>query len=1018
MKWRCIGPYRGGRVTAVAGVPDQPLLFYLGATGGGVWKTEDGGLSWIPISDGYFKTGSVGAIAVAESDTSVIYVGMGECSIRNGISYGDGVYKSQDSGKTWKHVGLNNSQHIARIRIHPQNPDLVYIASLGHIYDPSKDVGIFRSQDGGKSWQQILYLNDNTGAVDLAMDYRNPRILYAAMWQMRMTPWRIYSEAPGSGLYRTTDSGDTWVELKNGLPKGPKGRIGVAVSPVNPNRVWALIEAEDGGLFRSDDGGESWKLLNNESPLRVRHCYYTHIYADTLDPDTVYVLTSPFFKSVDGGKTFHSIPQPHGDNHDLWIDPKNSRRMINGNDGGANITFNGGESWTRLDNQATAQIYHVTTDNQFPYRVYGSQQDSTTISLPSRLTSGTLVPDMYSVAGGESGYIAVHPKNPNISYAGSMWGLLTRYDHSTKEIREISVWPEKPMGHALAELKYRFNWTFPMIISPHDPSTIYVGANVLLKSTDEGQSWAVISPDLTRNDKNKQRGNVMGLTYCTIFAVSESALQKDLIWVGSDDGLVHLTKDGGESWQNVTPEIMPLWSRVSIIEPSPHDSASAYLAVNRFDLGDNKPYIYKTNDYGKSWKPITRGIAEDAFVRVVREDPKRRGLLYAGTETGVYISFDDGEDWQSFQLNLPVVPVHDMTVKEDDLVIATHGRSFWILDDLTPLHQLTEELLSSKASLFEPRDAYRMRNLGTVSGGRIGQNPPAGVVVCYYFSDVPRQDFTLEFLDAEGNAIKRFMHKENAKEELPAERGINRFEWDMRYPDATNIIGGSKTLFYNGGIRGPEAVPGTYQVRLKIGEQALTKSFQIKKDPRISATQQDLKEQFDFLMKIRDQLSATHEAANQILDIHKKLEVIIKKVEGYETEKNIASRAKDLDEKLASVLNSLVATNIRVKPDLRFQIFSDLAYGHYSPFAYFTPVLKLNARMANIQSAVADSYTKPTNQCYENFKELSAQLDIQLSKLRGIVEKDIPELNKLIHAQGVLAISIPKAKSGELRDPN
>lgn len=1016
MKWRCIGPYRGGRVTAVTGVTGQPLVYYFGATGGGVWKTEDAGLTWRPISDGYFKTGSVGALAVAESDPNIIYAGMGETSIRNDISYGDGVYKSEDAGKTWKHMGLQDSRHIARIRIHPLNPDVVYVASLGHIYGPSSETGVFRSKDGGETWQRILYVNDYTGAVDLSMDIHNPCIIYAGMWQIKMTPWGIYSKGPGSGLYKTTDGGKTWAELKNGLPKGQKGRIGVAIYPVNPDRVWALIEADDGGLFSSDDGGETWRLINNDSPLRVRHSYYTHIYADPLDPDTVYVLTTPFLKSVDGGKTFHSIPQPlHRDNHDLWIDPKDNMRMINGNDGGANITFNGGKSWTRLDNQPTAQMYHVTTDNQIPYRVYGAQQDNTTISVPSRMTGRMIVPDMYPVAGGESGHIAVHPENPAVSYGGAMWGFFTRYNHSTKEIRDISIWPEKPMGLTAAEMKYRFNWTFPILLSPHDSGTLYAAANVLFKSTDEGQGWEVISPDLTTNDESKQQHGVMSQIYCTIFAVCESPVQKDLIWVGSDDGLVHLTKNGGKEWQNVTPKIMPPWSRVSIIEASPHDSASAYLAVNRFDLDDNNPYIYRTNDYGKSWKLITKGIAEDAFVRVVREDPKRRGLLYAGTETGVYVSFDDGENWQSLQLNLPVVPVHNMVVKDDDLIAATHGRSFWILDDLTLLHQLDEDVLSSKAHLFKPRDTYRMRSLGTYRGAPIGQNPPSGVVVHYYLNDVPEEKVTLEFLGPEGEMIKRFSHKKNTKEEIPAERGMNRFEWDIHYPDARDVKGGSTTLFFNGGIRGPIAAPGTYHVRLSVGDkQVETQSFQIKKGPRISATQQDLKEQFNLLIKIRDKLSAAHDAVNQILNTHQELQFILQQVKGKENEKIILNRVSGLKEKLADFLNSLVATNIRENLDLNFEIFSDLSYDHYAPFTYFAPTLKLNARLANIQSAVAGSDMKPTQQCYENYEVLSAELDIHFTELKKVMEKDIPELNRFLREQGVPAIPVQKIKEEKL----
>ena len=841
MKWRSIGPYRGGRVTCVTGVPGQPLVYYFGATGGGVWKTEDAGLTWNNISDGYFKTGSVGAIAVASSDPNVIYVGTGESCLRNDISPGDGVYKSEDAGKTWKNIGLSDSKHISRIRIHPEDPDLVYVAVLGHVSGINKERGIFRSKDGGQTWEKILFVDQQTGASDLSMDPTTPRILYAGMWQVNLTPWGIYSRGPGSGLYKSTNGGDNWVKLTEGLPKKTMGRIGIAVSSVKPDRVFSIIEAEDGGLFRSENGGKTWLLINDDFQLRHRPAYYTHVYADTQDADTVYVLILPFLKSVDGGKTFQRIIVPHGDNHDLWIAPEDNKRMINGNDGGTNVSFNGGKSWTRQDNQPTAQMYHVTTDNRFPYRVYGAQQDNSTISVPSRRTGRTVVPDMYPVAGGESGYIAVHPENPNISYGGSYWGFITRYDHSTKENREISPWPESPAGRPAAELKYRFYWTFPIVISPHDPNIIYAGSNVLFKSTNEGQSWEVISPDLTRNDKSKQQDGLVTQVYCTIFTVAESPLKKDLIWAGSDDGLVHITLDGGKNWQNVTPKEMPEWSRVSIIEASPHDAASAYFAANRFDLDDCMPYIFKTNDYGKTWKLITKGIPKGAFARVVREDPKRRGLLYAGTEIGVYVSFDDGESWQSLQINLPVVPIHDMVVKDDDLVAATHGRSFWILDDLTPLQQLTDKIVSSKFYLFKQRDTYRAQ----------GYN----AVIHYYLKDKPEKETTLDFLDAEGEEIKSFKPKQ-------ASPGINRFEWDMRYPDAIGVKGGS--LIYGGSLRGPVAVPGTYQVRLTVDSESFTKSFEIKKDPRIEVTKEDLQKQFDLLIKIRDRLRDTHKAVNQI----------------------------------------------------------------------------------------------------------------------------------------------------------
>ncbi|RMD86519.1 MAG: glycosyl hydrolase [Calditrichaeota bacterium] len=770
MEWRNIGPYRGGRSVAVAGHPDQPYTFYFGATGGGVWKTEDGGLTWFNISDSLFQTGSVGAIAVAESDPNVIYVGMGEACIRGNVSPGDGVYKSEDGGKTWKHLGLAETQTIARIRIHPENPDLVYVAALGHVFGPNPERGVFRSKDGGKTWEKVLYKNDRTGAIDLAMDPNNPRVLYAALWEAYRTPWSLNSGGPGSGLYKSTDGGDTWEELTDnkGMPKGIKGRIGVTVSPAQPDRVWAIIEAEHGGVFRSDDGGKTWRRLNGDRNLRQRAWYYSHIFADPKDPETVYVLNVRFHKSTDGGKTFTTtIRVPHGDNHDLWIDPNNPLRMISGNDGGAIVTYNGGKSWTEED-FPTAQFYHVTVDNQFPYRVYGAQQDNSTISIPSRTSSfGIGREHWYSVGGGESGYVAVRPDDPNIVYAGSYDGYLTRYDHRTRQAQNIQVWPENPMGAGAAELKYRFQWTFPIVISPHDPNVLYVAGNHVFKSTDEGMSWEVISPDLTRNDKSKQQPSGGPITkdntsveyYCTIFALAESPLKEGLIWAGSDDGLIHVTRDGGKHWNNVTPKNLPEWSLISIIEPSPHDPGTAYVAATRYKLDDFKPYIFKTSDYGKSWKLITRGIPEDEYTRVVREDPHRRGLLYAGTERGVYVSFDDGEHWQSLQLNLPHVPIHDMVIhpREKDLVVATHGRSFWILDDLTPLYQISDEVAQSDVYLFDIRPTYRMRGFRFRRRGlSVGQNPPNGVVIYYTFKEKPDQEVTLEILDASGKLVKKF----------------------------------------------------------------------------------------------------------------------------------------------------------------------------------------------------------------------------------------------------------------------
>ncbi|MFC1782173.1 glycosyl hydrolase [Planctomycetota bacterium] len=974
MRWRNIGPSRGGRVTAVTGVADEPMVYYFGATGGGVWKTENAGITWRNVSDGYFKKGSVGAIAVADSNPNVIYVGMGESSLRNDISHGDGIYKSQDGGRTWKHMGLEDTHHTRRIRIHPENPNLVYVTALGHVYGPNEQRGVFRSKDGGATWEKVLFVDDKTGAIDLCMDAKNPNILYAGMWQVLYTPWARTSGGPGSGLYKSTDGGDSWTELTNGLPRGDKGRIGVAVSPVKPSRVWALIEAEDGGLYRSEDAGKTWSFISDYMHLLRRHDYYTHIYADTQDADTVYVLTSPFMKSVDGGRTWRNVRTPHSDNHDLWIAPENNMRMINGNDGGANVSFDGGGSWSRQDNQPTTQLYHVVTDNRFIYRVYGAMQDNGTISVSSRGGGRGGMSDTYSVAGGESGYIAVDPDDPDVTYGGSYWGRLSRYNHRTGERRDISILPELPGGRPGADLKYRFNWTFPIVISPHDSETIYVGAQVLFKSTDQGHSWQKISGDLTRNDEGKMVEGKLTHFYCTIFTVSESPLQKNLIWVGSDDGLVHMTRNGGKQWINVTPDEMPQWSRISIVESSPHRAGKAYLAVNRFDLDDYQPYIYKTNNYGKTWNLITNGIPEDDFVRVVREDPHRSGLLYAGTETGVYISFNDGENWQSLQLNLPAVPVHDLVVKDDDLVIATHGRAFWILEGLTPMRQTTDEVLSSAGYLFPPQTAYRAR----------GFEP----VVHYYLKETTREAVKLEFMDAKGNLINTFGGGGAVRSGGPGRgggagrsrvstaAGLNSFSWDMRYPDARGIKGGAYLM--GGSLRGPTAVPGTYQVKLTVGDKTITRSFEIKRDPRITTSLSDYQEQFDMLIAIRDTLSAAHDAVNQILDLKEEIDTSTAKIKDLQRAANIKKAGESLKSKLNAVLSELV--------ELRYTGFDDQT---------LVWPLKLNNRIASLQAS-AGTDTKPTRQCRDNFAELKVELDVLLKRLDQIMKKDVVAFRNLL----------------------
>lgn len=1011
LRWREIGPFRGGRVTAVAGVTAQPYVYYFGATGGGVWKTIDGGSSWTPVSDQYFKTGSVGAIGVAESDPNVVYVGMGEVPIRGNVSHGDGMYKSTDAGRTWKHTGLGDTRHIGRVRVHPKNPDLVYVAALGHIFGPNEQRGIFRSTDGGKNWQKVLYRNDKAGAVDLVLDPENPNNIYAGFWEVYRKPWTLESGGQGSGLFKSTDGGETWTEITRnpGLPRALVGKVGITVSPVNPDRLWAIIEADDGGVFRSDNGGRTWTKVNEQRSLRQRAWYYTRIYADTQNVDTVYVLNVSFGKSNDGGRTFTNISVPHSDNHDLWIAPNDSQRMINSNDGGANVTFNGGRSWTQ-QNQPTAQFYRVAVDNDFPYNIYGAQQDNSTVKITSRtVDSGIDVMHWYEVGGCESGWIAPHPKNSDIVFAGCYGGFISRYDHRTGQLRNVTVWPDNPMGAGAEAMKYRFQWNFPILFSPHE-NTLYTGGNVLFKSTNEGQSWQPISGDLTRNDKSKQGSSGGPITkdntsveyYCTIFTVMESPVQKGVIWTGSDDGLVQVTRDGGKNWENVTPKTdqMPEWIQINSIDASSHDAATAYVAATMYKWDDFKPYLYKTSDYGKTWKKITNGIPDGAFTRVVREDPNKRGLLYAGTETGIYISFDDGETWQSLQSNLPVVPITDLAVhkREKDLIASTQGRSFWVLDDLTVLHQMADTA-NADAYLFKPEDVYRMPGSGgfLAPGATIGQNPPSGAVFYYYLKNRPAGEVTIEILDSTGKSVNKYTNRPQnvagqggggfggGQSVAPMNQGLNRFIWNFRYANATSFPG---LIMWSGSLQGPVAVPGVYQAKLTVDGKTLTQSFEIKKDPRIDTTQQDFAKQFDLLIKIRDKVTEIHEAITQIRDARKQVEDIVARMKDQPNGKAIADAAKSLNDKMIAVEEALYQTKNQSNQD---------------PLNY---PIRLNNKLAALTGVVSSADAAPTEQSYAVYEDLVAKITVELLKFDQIIKNDLPAFNKLVRDQNVPAVIV------------
>jgi photosystem II stability/assembly factor-like uncharacterized protein len=1016
-QWRSIGPYRGGRATAVAGVPSQPSVYYFGATGGGVWKTTDGGANWEPITDAYLKTGSVGAIAVADLDPNILYVGMGESPVRGNVSHGDGVYKSIDAGKTWKKVGLEDTRQIGRVRIHPKNPDIVYVAAMGHLWGPNEQRGIFRTKDGGKTWEKVLYRNANAGAFDLTLDPSNPNTIYASFWQVKRTPYSLESGGDGSGIFKSTDGGDTWIEItrNQGLPKGALGKIGVALSPVNPQRVWAMIEAQEGGLYRSDNSGETWSRVSDSAAIRQRPWYYSRIYADTQNADTIYVMNVGFNKSIDGGRTFSTIGVPHGDNHDLWISPKDNQIMINSNDGGANVTFNGGRAWTEQD-QATAQFYRLALDNDFPYNLYGAQQDNSTVKIPSRTADFAIdETHWYDVGGGESGWIAPHPKDSNIIFAGSYGGYLTRYDHHTKQQQTVSPWPDNPMGAGADVQKYRFQWNYPILFSPHQENGVYplyAAANVLFRSMDEGQSWQVISPDLTRNDKSRQGSSGGPVTqdntsveyYCTIFTVSESPVQKGVIWTGSDDGLVHVTKDGGKNWEKVTPTGIPEWIQINSIDASPHDAGTAYVAATAYKSDDYRPYLYKTNDYGKTWKKITNGIPNDAFTRVVREDPNRKGFLYAGTETGVYYSTDDGETWKSLQLNLPVVPITDLQVqkRDSDLVVATQGRSFWILDDLPLLYRLVDAQ-KADAFLFKPEDAYRAPGGGGFPlppTAPIGRNPANGAVVFYYLKEKPTKEVTLEILDASGKTLRKFTGRPQAEggpsgpptpgeSPLPVDTGLNRFIWNFRLPNATTIPG---MILWAGNTAGPRVAPGQYQARLTVADKVVgTETFNIKADPRIKTTQEEFQKQFDLMMKIREKLSATHDAILEIRDVRKQLEDIAARMKD-PSQKDMADKARDIAKQLTNIEEELYQTKARSSQDV-------LNYP-----------IRLNNKLAALGGIVDSADAGPTAQSIAFFDELSSKIDAQLARLAKIKSDDIAALNKTIAERKVPAIVVKEKK--------
>ncbi|WP_422858355.1 VPS10 domain-containing protein [Flagellimonas sp. S174] len=999
LEYRLVGPFRGGRSAAVTGVPGEPNLFYFGATGGGVWKTLDGGRSWKNISDGFFG-GSIGAVEVAKSDPNVIYVGGGEKTLRGNVSSGYGVWKTEDAGKTWQKAGLEKSRHVPRIRVHPTDYNTVYAAVLGNIYKPTKERGIYKSTDGGKSWKQVLFVNDQSGAVDLTFDPNNPRILYASTWRAQRTPYSLSSGGDGSALWKSTDSGETWTEIsKNeGFPKDTLGIMGVAVSPVNSERVFAIVEnKKKGGLYRSDDGGKKWTQVNSERKLRQRAWYYTRVYADTEDEDVVYVMNVRYHKSTDGGKTFNTFNAPHGDHHDLWIAPENSKRMIIGDDGGAQVSYDGGETWSTYYNQPTAQFYRVTTDNAFPYRIYVAQQDNSTVRINHRSNDGSIGEDDWEpTAGGESAHIAVDPTNNDIVYGGSYGGFLTRVNHENKTVRGINVWPDNPMGYGAEGMKYRFQWNFPIIFSKHDPKKLYTFSNHVHMSTNEGQSWDLLSGDLTRNDSTKLVSSGGPITqdntgveyYCTIFAANESPLKEGLMWVGSDDGLIHLTQDGGQNWENVTPTGMPEWMMINSIEPSNFDEGTCYVAGTRYKLGDFQPYLYKTTDFGKTWTKITNGIESEHFTRVVREDPKQKGLLYAGTETGMYISFNDGQSWEKFQLNLPIVPITDLTIKENNLVVATQGRSVWIIDDLTVLHQLDASAKSASTKLFAPKDSYRTKGRAAKEPSLTeGQNHPNGVVSHFYLKNYSEKDTVqLTYLRRTGDTLANFStHSKDKKKKLNAKKGGNTHVWDTRGKGAELLKG---MILWAASLNGAKAVPGDYQVSLNVDGKIETQSFKILPDPRAEVSVADMQKQYDFISDINTTIDKAHQSIKKIRKINEKLDVFTKQYKDNEATKALVEKAKEMKEGFGEVEKALYQTKNRSNQDpLNFPI-------------------RLTNKLGHLNRLVSIDDFPPTEQDIAVKNEMTTKINAQLTAFDKLVDEEMKAFNAEFNQLGLEYLSI------------
>ena len=1015
LQWRQIGPFRGGRALTIEGVPGEPDTYYFGAVAGGVWKTIDGGANWAPLFDKE-PISSIGAIAIAPSDHNVIYAGTGEAAIRGNTTYGTGVFKSVDGGRTWQNVGLKDSHQIGALIIDPRNENVVLVAALGHAFGPNQERGIFRTADGGITWTKVLSKDENTGGIDVVFDPHNPNIVFASLWQARRQPWFFSSRGQGSGLYRSEDNGVTWKHLEgNGLPGGILGKIGIAISGADSNRVYAIIEAKEGGLYRSDDAGQHWTRVNDDGRFRQRAWYFSKVYADPKSADTVYLLNTGLFRSVDGGKTFNLLPARHGDHHGLWIDAQNSNRIANANDGGASISLDGGKTWTTQNNQPTAQFYHVAVDNAFPYHIYGAQQDNSSVGIASRTDWGAIGPaDWFVAGGGESGFVVSDPRDWHIIYSNDEGNAWVRYDKSKEEVQDISPVPLDNAGHGAVDVAHRFQWVSPLMLSPHNPDVLYTAAECVFKSTDHGQSWTQISGDLTRNDKSKQQPSGGPLTnditsieyYDTIFALAESPIKKGTIWTGTDDGLVQVTADDGQHWSNVTPK-MPDWSTVDLIDPSPHDANTAYVAIDRHKLDDFKPYIFKTTDLGKTWTAITNGIPDGAYVHAVREDPEKRGLLYAGTELGVFVSLDDGAHWQPLQLNLPVSPIHDLVVKDDDLVVATHGRSFWVLDDITPLRQLSTQSAKADVILYQPQTALRLHYPDEFDKRQpVGDNPPPGAIINYYFKTAPKEEVSLEILDSSGKVVRHLSSKEKKEGEqppewpdrveraktIPANEGMNRFAWDLRYDDPIQIPG---AFYFGVGPRGPLALPGDYQVKLTVGGKSQTAPLHLAIDPRTKGAEAALQNQLTLAMQVNDCMSRLHQAVNEIRDLRSQIQTLHKRFGDDSRLKSSLAAADDLDHKMSEIEQKLIQVNMKGSE-------GNLAFPNM-----------LNERFETFSHIIEAGDTEPTKPQLDVFQTLSAQLEEQLTKWTQLKTDEVPKVSELIKQANLPALLISEKKTGE-----